>query len=221
MIRRIVRVVVVAAALAAAGTILAIIVPRSRERSRSRYLRADPHRVYEAILDSEGMTAWRSDVREVHTRRNRKKWIEVLRGNIEVEYQVTRTVPDELVEMAFYSDLGFSGRLMIEMVEHEAGTNITITENTSYDRWIAGALACLVNLFELGIDRYLTDLKSYLEGDEEDTDEEDEENDAEEQDDEEEEEDDEEEEDEDESEAEEEAEEAKEQKPRRKRRSRR
>lgn len=175
MVRKSLRFLLGLAAVASFIFVVAMLIPRTKKRSRSLFIDANPKTLFNAVLDSQKQQEWRSNLRDIQVRQRRKKWIETLPGNIEVEYQVTRTTPNELIELAFYSDAGFSGKTIIEIVEHDGGSNVTFTEYVDYDRWFAAFLACLANLFDMGMDRYINDLKAYLEEENQEEEEEEEE----------------------------------------------
>ena len=165
MLKWIVIVLVVIAAVVALAAIVGWSLPVSHVASRQRALTAPPDVVWKYITDVDGFPSWRRDITRVERlpdRDGRMVWAEEgSSGRITLAVEKS-DAPRELVLRIADPDLPFGGTWTYEVAPASSGSTLTITERGEIYNPIFRVMARFVFGYEATMASYLESLDRRL-----------------------------------------------------------
>jgi uncharacterized protein YndB with AHSA1/START domain len=165
MLKWIVIVLVVVAAVVALAAIIGWSLPVSHVASRQRSLTAPPDIVWKYITDVDGFPSWRRDVKRVERlpdRDGKMVWAEEgSSGRITLAVEKS-DAPRELVLRIADPDLPFGGTWTYEVAPASSGSTLTITEHGEIYNPIFRVMARFVFGYEATMASYLESLDRRL-----------------------------------------------------------
>jgi uncharacterized membrane protein len=164
MIRRTVKYVVGALALAVAAVLLiGALLPQAHEASSSARFGSPPERVFAALVDVERYPEWRDDVTAVEVLgRDPLRWRERSGGDTITFEVVERSPPARLRVRIADADLPFGGSWTYSLEPESGGTRLTIVEQGE----VYNPVFRFVSRFVIGhtatIERVMSDIRKRL-----------------------------------------------------------
>jgi hypothetical protein len=152
------------------GAVLAVgwNLPIQHVASRSIKLKTSAAKIWSAISDYKGSVSWRSDlksVEQVEVSPGVFAWREVAKGGDAITYSTLEAVPENrLVRKIVDEHLPFGGSWTFEMKAADEEIELTITENGEVYNPVFRFMSRFVFGHHATIDRYLNDLKKFMEG---------------------------------------------------------
>lgn len=136
------------------------LLPATREGRAAITIAAPPERVLAVIADIEAQPQWR-DVRAVT--RTPEGWVEITPRGERISFVAEEMTPAR-IRLRFTSDAGYAGEWRAVLEPVAAGTRIAVAERATIPSPLGRIIARLVFDPEAFAQRYLTALKTRVEG---------------------------------------------------------
>ena len=137
------------------------LIPATREGGASVEIQALPEQIVDVLRDVQGQTSWRKDIKDI--RLIDDGWLEINDRGEEIRFRWVSLTP-ERAELAFSSQVGYSGTWVATLSPIAGGTRMDVVERATIPNPIFRLIARLSFDPAAFSQSYLSQLRTRVEG---------------------------------------------------------